>query len=113
MRRAQTLAGLAFWLLLSASLVSEAARPGGPMVDEAEWITSGYVAWQLLAAGAPPSRWERAFAERGLGDWGNKNPPLGKYLIGLAVSRHVHDDAAVQYRLQFMQPVAGEQRVER
>jgi hypothetical protein len=112
-RHAQVLCGWLLCLVLCASLVSEAARPSGPMVDEAEWITAGYVAWQLLAAGAPPARWERAFDERKLGDWGNKNPPLGKYIIGLAAARHVRDPAAVQYRLQFMRPLAGQARVER
>jgi hypothetical protein len=91
--------------LLSASLIGEARqRPPILTADESQWITSGYVAWKLLRQRAPPARWERAFDERELSDWGNKNPPLGKYWIGLAVTPHVQVDSDVRYHWAFFRP---------
>jgi hypothetical protein len=83
--------------LLSTSLVREARAPRRVYLDESEWITAGYVAFKLLRERAPLARWEHAFDERSLGDWGNKNPPLGKYIIGLAVTPHIHADADADY----------------
>jgi hypothetical protein len=95
--RWQHLVAVSLLGLLSTSLILEARGPGQVYVDESEWITAGYVAFKLLRECAPLERWEHAFDERALGDWGNKNPPLGKYIIGFAVTPHIYADADAHY----------------
>ena len=98
-------AGALLLAALSASLIGEARqRPPSLTADESQWITSGYVAWKLLRQLEAPARWEAAFDERELADWGNKNPPLGKYVIGVAVTPHVRSDADVNYHWAFFRP---------
>src|ERR1700748_1783026 len=83
------------WLLLallSSSLFREAAQPAQLYVDEAEWINSGRVAFDLLRPGASPQHWAESFDPRRLGAWGNLNPPVGKYIIGAAVTPELTAD---------------------
>jgi hypothetical protein len=90
---------------LSCYLLREARDPSAPpRIDESEWVTAGYVAFSLVRQLAPVSRWQRAFDERELGDWGNKNPPLGKLIIGAAVAPLVSSDAAVNYQASMSVP---------
>lgn len=78
--------GLLVVLGATTFLIREARadRPG--FVDEPAWINAGAITLQLFADRAAPSIWEHAYRDRDLGDWGNKNPPLGKLLIGLAAA---------------------------
>ncbi|HEX4352597.1 MAG TPA: phospholipid carrier-dependent glycosyltransferase, partial [Polyangiales bacterium] len=87
--------------LLSSSLIREAREPAPLYADEAEWMTAGYVAYTLLRDRAPLERWDHAFDEHALGDWGNKNPPLGKYVIGWAIAAQVANDRDVNDRHAF------------
>ena len=70
-------------------------------VDEPAWITSSIVTQRLVFSGASPEQWERAFTDKRLGDWGNKNPPVGKLALGLAVMPFVRADDTVDYRWQW------------
>lgn len=72
-------------LALTAWLTVDAVqRPA--FADEANWITSSALTYRLVTEMAPPSTWERAYAERKLGDWGALNPPLVKCYIGAVLA---------------------------
>jgi len=60
-------------------------------------MTSGYLAFSLLSGLEPLQRWEDSWDEYELGDWGNKNPPLGKYFVGAIVSVVNDDGVPVRY----------------
>src|SRR5581483_8864109 len=94
------LAAIVLLAALTALLVA-GARSGLPCTgDEANWIASGYLTLELARTAAPPSRWARAFEERLLGDWGNKNPPVGKLFVGVAaaVARRPGDSMRYAWR---------------
>ena len=78
--------GAGVTLLLCAMLSAEARTEPPVETDEPARLTTSDLVWELLATGSGPARWAAAFDERGLGDWGNKNPPLGKYLIGGSIA---------------------------
>lgn len=52
-------------------------------IDESSWISAGLLTRDLVAERQPPSEWVSAYERRGLGEWGNLNPPIGKLLIGV------------------------------
>ncbi|MBI3182666.1 MAG: phospholipid carrier-dependent glycosyltransferase [Myxococcales bacterium] len=84
--RAATLCAGAVLALLTAALVWEASLERNAWLDEPEWVTAGYRTFELVRDLSPPLRWEGAYHELNLRDWGNKNPPVGKLLIGAAVA---------------------------
>jgi 4-amino-4-deoxy-L-arabinose transferase-like glycosyltransferase len=88
--------------LAGASLASLARHPARPcQIDEPAWITSSYVTFQLLTEAAPPSRWERAYEDKGLAFWGNMNPPVGKLLTGVWVAAFRDAGDPVDYQWQW------------
>jgi 4-amino-4-deoxy-L-arabinose transferase-like glycosyltransferase len=67
-------------------------------IDEPFWMNSGYLTYQLFTSRAGLQRWEKAYKQRKLGDWGHKNPPIGKLLIGAFVASLKDADDSVKYR---------------
>lgn len=51
-------------------------------IDEPAWISSASVTLRLARTLAPPSEWNNAYDRAELGDWGHRNPTLGKLIIG-------------------------------
>jgi hypothetical protein len=86
---------------MSGQLVHTAANRTALSIDEPHWITSGYVTYLLIATGAPSAQWETEFDAYGLGHWGNMNPPIGKFIIGIAVAHAKRPDDAVRYLWDF------------
>jgi hypothetical protein len=103
------LVALAIFGLSLASLARHPARRCH--IDEPAWITSSYVTFRLVAEGAPPSRWERAYEEKGVGFWGNMNPPVGKLLTGVWVAAFRDASDPVDYQWQW--PLGYEENLAR
>lgn len=87
--------------VLTGALVSEALSGEPCSIDEPAWITSGYRTWELLRDASPPAEWERAYDALGLGDFGNKNPPLGKLFVGLTVAAFKRPGDSIRYAWQW------------
>lgn len=66
-------------------------------IDEPAWITSALVTLDLYRSAAGPSRWQDAYDAKSLGDWGHKNPPVGKLVLGLALAPFVEPADARTY----------------
>lgn len=93
----QHLLAAAVIALLSVGLVWNASRELNAAPDESEWVTAGYRTYELVRGLSPPEDWETAYFPLGLRDWGNKNPPLGKLFIGLAVAAFRQDGERVRF----------------
>ena len=107
LRRLVELAILALVVLLHVALLR---RAGPAVIDEPSWITTGYLTFQLYTSIAPPERWQVAYDEARLGDWGNLNPPLGKLWIGVFVAPAVAAGEVVNY--QWRWPLSYRQNLE-
>ncbi len=83
--------------LMWFSLFLEVEREGPCTIDEPAWITTGYITFQLVSTLSSISQWETAYDEAHLGDWGNKNPPLGKLIIGAVVALSKKDSDSMRY----------------
>jgi hypothetical protein len=83
--------------VMTVVLVAIAADESDAKPDEAEWITSGYRTFELVTGLAPPSEWETGYLALRLHDWGNKNPPIGKLIIGLAVATFREPGERIRY----------------
>jgi len=93
-----TAVAVALLLLLGGAFVVEALRPAPAEIDEPAWVTTSLLTLDLARAGASPAQWGDAYAEAELGDWGNKNPPVGKLLFGMAIAPFVQPGDIVAYR---------------
>lgn len=87
-------------LIMTLMLVETAASDFPPVHDEPPWLTSGVITFDLVATGAPPSLWESRYDEFEMRDWGNRNPPIGKLVIGALaeMTRRDTDRIAFTYR---------------
>jgi hypothetical protein len=83
--------------VMTIVLIAIAASESDAKPDEAEWITAGYRTYELVSELAPPSDWESAYVGLRLHDWGNKNPPVGKLIIGLAVATFRQPGERIHY----------------
>ena len=82
---------LLVFVAIGAIMVSDVYKTSPVTVDEPHWITSGYLTYQLVVSAAGPSEWATAYDALRLGDWGNKNPPVGKFLVGVATAPLLSD----------------------
>lgn len=95
-------ARIAPWCLLLAMtlvLVETASSDFPPVHDEPPWLTSGIITFDLVATGASPTDWEHRYDEFEMRDWGNRNPPIGKLIIGALaeITRRDTDRIAFTY----------------
>lgn len=84
-------------LFLGGILVLDVLSEPVCQVDEPHWITTSYVTWRLVS-GDRKLQWKTAYKKHKLGDWGHKNPPLGKLLIGASVAASGLPAKAINYR---------------
>jgi hypothetical protein len=82
---------------MAGALYVEANEPADCTIDEPGWVTSSLVTYRLFRSLAPPSRWGVAYDELQLGEWGNKNPPVGKLLVGAVVAAAAEPEERIAY----------------
>ena len=70
-------------------------------IDEPAWISSASVTNHLIRTLAPPAEWSDAYDRLQLGDWGHRNPPIGKVVIGAGLALAGESDLP-----RFMWPTA-------
>src|SRR5262245_42914990 len=91
-RAARThLIALAVVAVLTLVLVSKVWRDPPCAVDEPGWLRSGGVTYQLVVDRAPAETWETAYGDN---EFDNRNPPVGKLMIGMMMAAnglHVPD----------------------
>jgi hypothetical protein len=78
------LIALAVIAVLTLTLILKVRRDPQCGVDEPGWLRSGGVTYQLVIQRASAARWETAYAEDG--DFDNRNPPIGKLIIGVILA---------------------------
>jgi hypothetical protein len=92
--------GLIVVLALTSLLAFEVLQQPPSAVDEPAWLTSGALTFDLARTLSPPSTWASRPGELRLGDWGNKNPPLGKLYFGTILWVTGHREP-INYRWQW------------
>jgi Dolichyl-phosphate-mannose-protein mannosyltransferase len=78
------LIALAVIAVLTLTLILKVRRDPQCGVDEPGWLRSGGVTYQLVIQRASAAQWETAYAEDG--DFDNRNPPIGKLIIGVMLA---------------------------